>query len=94
MNVKELIDKIPTTTAEFIGGYNGNKCLEFILKSDFDRVVEELTKPKTFNVDCARNVMIQIVATNNGISITKAMNGWGDSIPISEIIINEIPTEL
>jgi hypothetical protein len=60
---------------------------EWVLKSDFDRVVEELTKPKIFDIDCAGNAMIRVVVDGDGISVTNAMNGGGHVIPINKIII-------
>jgi hypothetical protein len=60
---------------------------DYVSKSDFDRVVEELTKPKAFDIDCAGNAMIRVVVDGDGISVTNAMNGGGHVIPINKIII-------
>jgi hypothetical protein len=82
MNIKELVESIESFVQVRHGIHQ-----ECILKSDFDRVVEELTKPKIFDIDCAGNAMIRVVVDGDGISVTNAMNGGGHVIPINKIII-------
>jgi len=45
---------------------------------------------KKYKIDFGGNVKTDIKVINNEITITGAMNGWGDGISESDIIITEL----
>jgi len=48
---------------------------------------------KTFEIDFGGNVLAHLIIIDGKPNVMKAMNGWGHSIEISEIIIKEIDLE-
>lgn len=42
---------------------------------------------RCYQIDFGNHLRCKIKVTDNGIEVEGAMNGWGDGVPLSEVIV-------
>ena len=45
---------------------------------------------RCYQIDFGNHLRCKIKVTDNGIEVEGAINGWGDFVPLSEIVIVEV----
>lgn len=45
---------------------------------------------RCYQIDFGNHIRCKIKVTNNGIEVEGAMNGWGDDVPLSEVVVVEV----
>jgi len=45
---------------------------------------------RCFQIDFGNHLRCKIKLTDNGIEVEGAMNGWGDGVPLSEVVVVEL----
>ncbi len=58
------------------------------------RDAENGTKPvfavRCYQIDFGNHLRCKIKVTDNGIEVEGAMNGWGDGVPLNEVVFVEV----
>lgn len=45
---------------------------------------------RCYQIDFGNHLRCKIIVTDNGIEVEGAINGWGDEVPLSEVIVVEV----
>jgi hypothetical protein len=65
-----------------------------------EQKVETITEPaivgntvltvRCYQIDFGNHLRCKIKVTDNGIEVEGAMNGWGDGVPLDEVVVVEL----
>lgn len=45
---------------------------------------------RCYQIDFGNHLRCKIKVTDNGIEVEGAINGWGDEVPLSEVVVVEV----
>jgi len=45
---------------------------------------------RCYQIDFSNHLRCKIKVTDSGIEVESAMNGWGDGVPLSEVVVVEV----
>ena len=45
---------------------------------------------RCYQIDFGNHLRCKIKVTDNGVEVEGAMNGWGDGVPLSEVVVVEV----
>ena len=45
---------------------------------------------RCYQIDFGNHLRCKIKVTDNGIEVEGAINGWGDGVPLSEVVVVEV----
>lgn len=45
---------------------------------------------RCYQIDFGNHLRCKIKVTDNGIEVEGAMNGWGDGVPLDEVVVVEV----
>ena len=60
------------------------------LKNEKPADAKPVLAVRCFEIDFGNHLRCRVKVTNNVIEVEGAMNGWGDGVPLSEVVIVEV----
>jgi hypothetical protein len=62
----------------------------FKITKDLGNDAKPVLAVRCYQIDFGNHLRCKIKVTDNGIEVEGAMNGWGDGIPLSEVVVVEV----
>lgn len=60
------------------------------LKNETPADAKPVLAVRCFEIDFGNHLRCRVKVTDNVIQVEGAMNGWGDGVPLSEVVIVEL----
>lgn len=58
--------------------------------TDLGNEAKPVLAVRCYQIDFGNHLRCKIKVTDNGIEVEGAMNGWGDVVPLSEVVVVEV----
>jgi hypothetical protein len=70
--------------------YLAKKQERFALNPQSDEDPAPVLVVRCYQIDFGNHLRCKIKVTDNGLEVEGVMNGWGDGVPLSEVVVAEV----